>query len=468
MANRWSKDEVRRSRERKSCWHFAALLLGLCFAQGIFYVGKVGNLYVDILYPVALAILLLRAAFYPAETERNIIDCFDRGILPFLIVIVLSFVLVVITTSTHTGLQINPYVNGLVVLGASVVAYLAVLSLKSFVEYILKGLWVGLLVSVAVSIAQYIAFQNGGAFTFYGLFPQPAFYISIPWGASSLWASNVEYLVYSYRAQGLYLECSYFVAAATMIYVLMSGSRERNSVIRVLVLFVLLVLFAMSATGNIALFIFFVVLVYILRHVAGIRDVGVFRKRRRPLELFTIIFIVFLAAAFVVYAFLGDKGLNVFVDVDTISEGLAKGFESTDIAGGDNEGRYLCMSNAVAEFLSSPWGVGYNMAPSVLEADYGTNTTFSYFLTLLVELGIPGLVAYGYFVIRIIVNLLGCCSCQKAYRIGLAVGIMALAGFQIGNGSGLIPMAWCLFALAAIETSRNRERSGNHEIDVKY
>lgn len=467
MADCGNKAAVRRSRGRKSYWHFAALLLGLCFAQGIFYVGKVGNLYVDILYPVALAILLLRVAFRPAETERNIIDCFDRGMLPFLIVIVLSFGLAVITTSMHAGLQINPYVNGLVVLGASIVAYLAVLSLRCFVDYILKGLWIGLLVSVVVSIAQYIAFQNGGAFTFYGLFPQPAFYISIPWDASSLWASNVEYLVYSYRAQGLYLECSYFVAAATMIYVLTSGTREGGSVIRTLVLFVLLVLFAMSATGNIALFIVFVALAYALRHAAGVRGDGVLRKRRGPLELFVIIVIVFLAAVFVVYAFLGDKGLSAFVDVGTISEGLAKGFESTDIAGGDNEGRYLCMSNAVAEFLSCPWGVGYNMAPSVLEADYGTNTTFSYFLTLLVELGIPGLVVYGYFVIRIIVNLLGCRSGLKAYRIGLAVGIMALAGFQIGNGSGLIPMAWCLFALAAIETSRNRERNGNNEIDVK-
>ena len=457
---RLTRAESRAPEKRSDRWPLAALLLGLCFAQGVFYVAKVGNLYVDVIYPVAAIVLVLRIVFRPAETERNIFQCFDRGMLPLLLLIILSFVLVMFTTTTHVGLQINSYVNGLVVLAASIAAYLAVISLKDYVDYLLKGLWIGLV----VSIAQYVAFQNGGAFTLYGLFPQPAFYISVPWGAASSWASNAEYLVYSYRAQGLYLECSYFVAAATMIYLVTGGRQWANGLLRTLVLVILFVLFAMSGTGNIVLFFGFVVLAHLLRR--DTKAEGLLRKRRNALEWLVLIVALFLLATFVVYLLMGGSGKGAFIDIETISKGFSQGVESADITGGDNEQRFLCMSNALAEFLENPWGVGYNMAPPVLAVDFGTNTTFSYFLTLLVELGLPGLAAYGYFAIRLVARLLGDHTERRTYRIGLAMGILALIGYQVGNGSGLIPIAWCLFALAAIETSTAREGKRVHGLSI--
>lgn len=461
---RLTRAESRAPEKRSDRWPLAALLLGLCFAQGVFYVAKVGNLYVDVIYPVAAIVLVLRIVFRPAETERNIFQCFDRGMLPVLLLIILSFVLVMFTTTTHVGLQINSYVNGLVVLAASIAAYLAVISLKDYVDYLLKGLWIGLVVSTVVSIAQYVAFQNGGAFTLYGLFPQPAFYISVPWGAASSWASNAEYLVYSYRAQGLYLECSYFVAAATMIYLVTGGRQWANGLLRTLVLVILFVLFAMSGTGNIVLFFGFVVLAHLLRR--DTKAEGLLRKRRNALEWLVLIVALFLLATFVVYLLMGGSGKGAFIDIETISKGFSQGVESADITGGDNEQRFLCMSNALAEFLENPWGVGYNMAPPVLAVDFGTNTTFSYFLTLLVELGLPGLAAYGYFAIRLVARLLGDHTERRTYRIGLAMGILALIGYQVGNGSGLIPIAWCLFALAAIETSTAREGKRVHGLSI--
>lgn len=468
MANAWrKKGEIRRHREKRNFWSFAALFLGLCFAQDICYVGRIGNLYVDVLYPAALVILMLRVVLNPAETERDIFVCFDRRMLPFLVVVALSLVLALVATVVRSGVQISSYANGLIILATSIAVYLTVLSLRAYISYILRGLWVGLLISVIVSIAQYFTFQNGGAFTFYSLFPQPAFYISVPWEASSSWASNADYLVFSYRAQGLYLECSYFVAAATMIYVVTGGKKAGSDLLRTIVLITLFVLFAMSATGNMVFFVAFILLAYILRRISGVGNVGILRRKRSPLEWIAMGAVLFLTISFSAYVLFENRDIGAFVDVDTITGGLKKGIESTDIAGGENEGRFLCMSNAIAEFLQSPWGVGYNMASSVLRVDYGTNTTFSYFLTLLVELGIPGLIAYGYFVVKLIINLLSHSSDCRAYRIGLAVSIMALTGFQAGNGSGLIPIAWCLFALAAIEVSRDCKGSGGRELGTE-
>lgn len=454
-------------RKRVRPWNIIAFVLGLSFLQGIAYVTKVGNLYVDAVYPMAVLALAAKLIFDPKHTIGKLESCFCRRMLPFLLVIALSGVLALVSCVTHQGVQISSYLNGLVVLAVSLCVYFAVIAYHSQIKYIALGLWIGLLVNIVVSFMQYAAFQAGTAFTLYGLFPQPAFYISVPWGAGGAWAENIKYLVYSFRAQGLYLEVSYFVGAATIVYIAAPSFIKTNGTFRAIVLAALLFLFGMSGTGNLVLFIGFIMVACAihLNSSGGLR--GVFERRRTRIE-WMLMLLLLIGCLMVVLLFVSNA--DAFFDVmdfDVFSKGWADGIASSNLSDADNSQRLTYMLNAVAEFARYPWGGGYNMAPALTFADYGTNTTFSYALTLLVELGPIGLATYLYFIGSLVVSLAERRSSRHSDGAALSVAVLALFAFQVANGIGLTPLAWCVFALASIELyDKKKERgSNNHGIE---
>lgn len=157
------------------------------------------------------------------------------------------------------------------------------------------------------------------------------------------------------------------------------------------------------------------------------------------------------------------------IDFDVFSKGWSDGIASSSLSGADNSERLTYMLNAVAEFTRYPWGGGYNMAPALTFADYGTNATFNYVLTLLVELGPLGLVAYLYFIGSMVIGLAGRRGPRRADGVVLSVAVLALFAFQVANGIGLTPLAWCVFALASIELyDEKKERGGDsHGVENK-
>ena len=447
------------------CWGVLAFVFGLVFVQGIIYVTKVGNLYVDIVYPLAVFVLCINLVLRPTSTIRSIELCFHRGMLPFLVVVVLSVFLAMGSTLTHIGVDITSCVNGFVVLLFSLAIYFAVISLRDRVHQFISAIFVGLLVNIAISIAQYVAFQSGTAFTLYDLFPQPAFYISVPWGSGGAWAQNIQYLVYSYRAQGLWLEVSYFVGAATVVFILAMGCLRLSGTFKAAVFVTLLFLFAMSNTGNLVLYVAFVFVAYLLLRLGRGRTLGFASKRRSSAEWLAVLCVLAVLVGIFVYALSNTDDLLRTLDLENLLKGLAGGLESSNITSADNQQRFQYMQNALSEFFRYPWGGGYNMAPSLTFYDYGTNTTFSYALTLLVELGPIGLVAYGYFVFSMVVRLFGDSLSCSLSGVSIAVALVAYLAFQIGNGVGLTPLAWCLFALGSIEIANRKGDSNEHHIE---
>lgn len=449
-------------RGRTRPWSIVAFVFGFSFLQGIVYVAKVGNLYVDAVYPVAVMALAAKLIFDPKRTVGKLEVCFCRRMLPFLLVIALSGVLAFISCVTHQGVQISSYLNGLVVLTVSLCVYFAVIAYCDQIKYIVRGLWVGLLVNIVISFMQYAAFQAGTAFTFYDIFPQPAFYISVPWGAGGAWAENIKYLVYSFRAQGLYLEVSYFVGAATIVYIAVSSFIQINGTLRVIALVALLFLFGMSGTGNLILFVGFVIAAYVVRLSFDGGRVGLLERKRSGIEWMLTLLLLGGCLVFALLSITDAETIRGAVDFDVFSKGWSDGIASSNLSDADNSERLAYMLNAVAEFTRYPWGGGYNMAPTLTFADYGTNTTFSYVLTLLVELGPFGLVAYLYFIGSMVVGLAGRRGPRRADAAVLSVAVLALFAFQVANGIGLTPLAWCVFALASIELyDKKKERDGD-------
>lgn len=455
---------------RMEPWNIVAFVLGLSLLQGIVYVAKVGNLYVDAAYLVAMAALAVKLIFDPKRTVGKLEVYFCRRMLPFLLMIALSGILAFVSCVTHQGVQISSYLNGLVVLMVSLCVYFAVIAYRDQLKYIVRGLWVGLLVNIAVSFVQYAAFQAGTAFTLYDAFPQPAFYISVPWGAGGAWAENIKYLIYSFRAQGLYLEVSYFVAAATIVYIAVPSFIKTNGTFRVIVLVALLFLFGMSGTGNLILFVGFVIAAYVIRLSFGGGIGRLLEKKRSRVEWMLILLLLVSCLAAMCLAITDTNTVLGAIDFGVFSKGWTDGIASSNLSDADNSERLSYMLNAVAEFARYPWGGGYNMAPALTFSDYGTNTTFSYALTLLVELGPLGLVAYLYLIGSLVVGLAEHKAARRADRAALSISVLALFAFQVANGSGLTPLAWCVFALASIELydSKNEKEGNGHGIESEF
>lgn len=432
-----------------------AFVLGLSFLQGIVYITKVGNLYVDIAYLVGGLAFIIRAISDPKGTVDKLEHYFFRSLSPFLFLIVVSGFLTLLSCVNHPGVQVNPYLNGLVVLAASLCIYFAVIAYSEYSKFIAWGLWIGLLVNIVVSFLQYAAFQSGTAFTFYNVFPQPAFYISVPWGAASPWAENVKYLVYTFRAQGLYLEVSYFVGAATIVYLAATSLIDINGTLKFVVFVALLFLFGLSSTGNLVLFIGFIFLARLIRMGSHDQSKSFCRRRRSGVEWLTILLLLLCTIIILIISFSDINGFLNSINFDVLSKGWTEGMASSDLSASDNRLRLEYMLNALSEFSRYPWGGGYNMAPALTFADYGTRATFSYVLTLLVELGPLGIIAYMYFVGSLIVGLQTTNERQQADQLRLAIAVLALFAFQVANGIGLSPLAWCIFGLASIEQKRS-------------
>lgn len=456
-----SKSKFKRSVKWDS-WGALAFVFGLVFVQGIVYVTKVGNLYVDVVYPFAVIVLSLNFAFRPRITLQSIESCFYKGMTPFLSVVVLSVFLAVGSSITHVGVHISSCVNGLVVLLFSLIIYFAVISLRDRMRFLVRGLFFGLLVNILVSFFQYAAFQSGTAFTLYDYFPQPAFYISVPWGAGSAWAQNLRYLVYSFRAQGLYLEVSYFVGAATMIYVVSMGFLDMSGTAKAVVFLLLLFLFAMSNTGNLVLFIGFTLLTHFLLSASHDKTTSFLTNKRSSAEWIVQLVVIAVLVGLCIYALSNIDDVTSALDVDNLVKGLQGGIESSDISNSDNRERFLFMQNGLSEFMRYPWGGGYNMAPTLTFYDFGTNATFSYVLTLLVEMGPIGLIAYGYLVLSMVLRLLVNDGRLIGSKACVAVALIALLVFQTGNGIGLTPIAWVIFALASIEIVSGKDELSDY------
>ena len=267
-------------------------------------------------------------------------------------------------------------------------------------------------------------------------------------------------MIYSFRAQGCYLEVSYFVAAATLTYIVVPPFVNISGAFRIIVLAALLFLFGMSGTGNLILFIGFVTVAFVFRFNFEGGLGGLIKKKRSRMEWMLLFLLLIGCFAAVLYFVSNMDAILNSTDFDIFSKGWADGIASSNLSNADNSERVTYMLNAVAEFARYPWGGGYNMAPSLTFADYGTAATFNYVLTLLIELGPFGFIAYLYLVGSLIFNLLKFSGSQRTNGVVLSVVVMALFAFQVANGIGLTPLVWCVLALGSIEVYDKKNEGG--------
>ena len=227
-----------------------AYWLGLLSTQGIIYVFKVGNTYINIELLVGLMAFVLLTLRHSGEMIGQIKKT-DTTIKVYLLSILISFVDVVIYFLQDRSIKVQSYFNGLVMLMLSIMIYYSIILLKKYQMAVIKGIWHGLIINVIVSALQYIFFQRGSYFTLNDLFPQNGFYISIPWTVAQTKSYDPHWLIYSYRAQGMFLEASYFVSALTTIILMLAAFEfKKNSFSKIIITIIAVFLSLISSSGN--------------------------------------------------------------------------------------------------------------------------------------------------------------------------------------------------------------------------
>lgn len=416
-----------------------AYWIGLLSTQGIIYAFKVGNTYINIELMVGLVAFVLLTLKHSGEMIGQI-KKMDTTIKAYLLSILISFFAVLIYFLQDRSIKVQSYFNGLVMLMLSIMIYYSVILLRKYQMAVIKGIWHGLIINVVVSALQYIFFQRGSYFTFNDLFPQNGFYISIPWTVAQTKSYDPHWLIYSYRAQGMFLEASYFVSALTTIILLLASFEfKRNSFSKTIITIIAVFLSLISSSGNFVV-LTFGILVYwfVTRERTGLT--------RKQFVFYMVLFYLALGCAFFVF---GQEGKDF--SIGTLTNSLLESFDGVKVSSGGNQTRVAFMLAAMKLFLKNPLGVGYNMSSTVLKSVGSTYATFSYVLTVLLEQGVIGLIAYIYLIFSHI-NRLRIIKNKKSK--GLAVAIFVTWIFQVVNGTGFTYLFWILLAFAKIEMNK--------------
>ena len=414
----------------------ASFLLGLSVSTGVVYVFIVGNTPVYIGYcvaTVAVACLLLHRSRGLVEAVAAI----DKSVLTFCGIAALSLVpSLVYALSGNLGAEApETVIKGLVVLVAGVVVY--IVSLREQRRLIITGVSVGILINFIFSLAAQASFEAGTVFSLITLFPQDAFVVPLQWGVAEPAGSHA---IYTFRAQGLFLEASHL-----MVFLVAWGLLGAISVKRTLARAALLAgvayISAQALSPNVAILLLEAALFLVASKVP--KGGGRRPDREKRLPHATIVAIIVLLFAVVLFALIfGDAISGLFANI-VASLGDLDVASSTDTG---TAARFDSMLATLSILPSYPLGAGWNTESVVLAENLGSSAfaSHSFALRLLLEVGPLGLLAYCWVVWRHTV---------EAYRVSkqgrfVAIAIVCMTIAQFVNGITLLPYVWLLFGLA--------------------
>lgn len=442
-----------------------AYLIGLLVGQNVLYAIKISNTYINVIYIITAIIFIVKRLSSPIKFKQTI-KGFDKLFFYYIIAIIISVIPYSYIVITNDNIRYQSYFSGLISLVLGLTLYTCVLYFADYRGKIFTGLWHGLIINVLVSLLQLIMFNRGSYFSFYDWFPQPAFYVSIKWNAaqSGILSNNLEYLIFYYRAIGLFLECSYLVGYVSSV-ILITILTTPKSIFRFIILTLLTFLIAISGSANLVIY-FGVFIIYICVNLVVVGKVSkndnrIHRNIRGNIVISKhwIKLLWFIATAILIIYIIGADWISSYFSIDDITSSVKNSFATTDITDSDNITRYTFMLKALDLVAQYPFGVGYNMASSVLKTLSGSYATFNYFITILLELGPIGIMAYILFIGNTIFILLK--NYTSKYSIALAVSVLAICACQFGNGVGFFPSTWLVFALCNVEKSNIYENRRN-------
>jgi hypothetical protein len=140
-----------------------------------------------------------------------------------------------------------------------------------------------------------------------------------------------------------------------------------------------------------------------------------------------------------------------FLQLDMV-EGVLKGIQGSNLGSEENYGRTYNMLLGLNLYSHYPLGVGYNMSPSLYEINFGRNyvlSSFSFVITILLELGPIGLILYIIIILKMCLPLIFKSTSQ--YQLAVGISVIGVFLVQAANGYRFVPYMSVVFGLALIE-----------------
>lgn len=435
-----------------------ALFLGIIVCNNVIYALKVGKTYINISYIYGIIIFL----FFIIFKKRGLTKCFKEINYNFRIYIVIALlsVIMAIITFTDNLSVVMSYFNGIIMLVFNLILYMDVLFLKDYKKSILKGLIIGYILNIILSLIQYITYNNGNYFSLYYFFPQPAFQINSYYGANSILQQTTDtFNIYGYRAQGFFLETSYYMAFIATTSVILFVSTNK-SLIKILSIISMIFIIALTSSGNLIIILFTFIMYFIFKKIKcnNINKMNNKTKNKINIKTFTLFFLIIVLI--IGLSLLNISKIKEIIDTNNIFEKFINNINSANIADEGNKGRATSMLKSLELILKYPLGVGYNLSPTLLSMEFenGTleaNSTFNRLITIQLEQGPLGLIFYIIYIYNISGVLI--LKARDKYTLALGVGVLGAFICQIGNGIGIFPFIILIFALANIELNRMKE-----------
>ena len=157
-----------------------------------------------------------------------------------------------------------------------------------------------------------------------------------------------------------------------------------------------------------------------------------------------------------------DKFTQYF-NVEEMWNKISTSMLTADINNEDNEERSQAMDKGIKLALKYPFGGGYNLMTKLMMEEYNGEmrvyTTFNYFITLCIEIGIVGALIFTVYIISLTIKL----TIKNKDKKKIAIGISALVTFigQVACGTNfiLLPFIILIYALADLESREKNEKS---------
>lgn len=419
-----------------------AFILGIMTCQNVIYCFKISNTYINIFQLVTFVVFLFNLLTRHKEVEKALVLT-DRRLSMFYGCCYFSIVLLFFVMFIVPDAKVTSFFSGLITYTLAFMYYVCVIIYKDDVDSFIKGITAGFFINVIVCVAEYICFARGTYFSLYNVFPQPFYYVSIPWENRSILIQN-ESLIYSYRASGLFLEASHFISYLSVVVLIVWTNCSKRKTIAVAVS-VVTILTLISGSGTFAAYALTIALFFA---ICTLKE-----HQIKKTTLKQILLIGAIAGALLILG--SHKTIDRMFQERTISDFLSIALKTSNILDADNSTRLIFMKNAIKAIRIFPLGIGCNMAPTVLNQLYGTYSTFSFLLSVILEFGPVAAIIYVWFLVDTMKTSIG--NALNRYDVALGVSFLVIMAVQFANGIGLSCYILAIFALARIRALEKRK-----------
>ena len=424
------------AREAPQLWRRVfAFLLGLSVSMGAIYAFKIGNTSVYVGYCLGLVICTCCILFC-SRRLIGLCQMIDVSIFVFVAVACLSVVpsLLWCIFNKLPDEALGDVFKGLIILVVGVFVYLSSIMLVDCRRQMVLGVAIGVSANVIFTIVAQVSFNMGDVFSLANAFPQDAFIVSAKWGAAVPYGA---YPIYSFRAQGLFLEASHLMVFLVAWGWVSIAALRSSLAVKVIFLVGILYLGFQSFSPNVLfLFLELFLIAALLKNVsASIK----YRRIHRSVVLVGLLIVFVVCLAVIIYR---EMVVNLLYSLLN-SLGDINPFQSSDSGTLD---RFSSMRQTLEAIPQFPFGTGWNTESVVLSTLFGQGAvaSHSFALRLLLETGLIGLSAYAWIVVR----HAKCALAGGKFGVVVFAAVVFTAVAQFLNGATMLPHIWLLLGLA--------------------